>query len=98
MFNHDRGNSLVPPFLSANAVPWNPQLRTEAVLHPFDVNGNPEPPPTLPPSLLTRSTIFSTPPANANGLDPTSDSILARRRALAFGSLVPGINITLNPS
>src|SRR5437870_1185719 len=98
MFNHDRGNSLVPPFLSSNAVPWNLQLRTEAVLHPFDVNGNPEPPPTLPPSLLTRSTIFGTPPDNANGLVPASDFIFARRRVRAFGSLLPGFNFNLYSS
>src|SRR5438445_960903 len=54
MFNHDRGNSLVPPFFSSNANPWNlAGLRTGAVLHPFDVNGNPEPPPVLPPGLST---------------------------------------------
>jgi len=98
MFNHDRGNSLVPPFLSSNAVPWNLQLRTEAVLHPFDINGNPEPPPTLPPSLLTRSTIFGTPPDNANGLVPASDFIFARRRVRAFGSLLPGFNFNLYSS
>src|SRR2546428_3484933 len=62
MFNHDRGNSLVPPFLSSNAVPWNLQLRRLAVLHPFDVNGNPEPPPVLPPSLVTRAQFFGPAP------------------------------------
>src|SRR5947199_703837 len=31
MFNHDRGNSLVPPFRSSNAVPWNLQLQVAAI-------------------------------------------------------------------
>src|SRR5213594_2923014 len=66
MFNRDRGNSIVPPFLSSNAVPWNLRVRTQAALHPFDVNGNPEPAPVLPPSLLTRANIFGTPPDFAN--------------------------------
>src|SRR5437762_6375148 len=73
MFNHDRSNSLTPPFLSSNAVPWNLQLQTAAVLHPFDVNGNPEPPPNLPPGLVTRTTIFGTSPDNSNGFTPASD-------------------------
>jgi iron complex outermembrane receptor protein len=32
MFNHDRSNSLVPPFLSSNAVPWNLSLNRTSVL------------------------------------------------------------------
>src|SRR6266480_3742913 len=86
MFSHDRGNSLVPPFLSSDAAPWNLQLQTEAVLHPFDVNGNPEPAPSLSPSLLNRLRIFGTPPNDANGLVPASDYLYASRpiRAL-FG-------------
>jgi outer membrane receptor protein involved in Fe transport len=98
MFNHDRGNSLVPPFLSSNAVPWNLQLQTEAVLHPFDINGNPEPAPSLPPSLLSRFRIFATPPDNANGLVPASDYIYHRfrPRGLAVaGAILPGFNFNL---
>src|SRR5205809_1238498 len=95
MFNHDRGNSLVPPFLSSNAVPWNLQLQTEAVLHPFDVNGNPEPAPSLPPSLLSRFRIFATPPDNANGLVPASDYIYSRRPLRGFGGLLPGFNFNV---
>src|SRR5438093_2169537 len=68
MFNHDRGNSIKPPFLSSNAVPWNLQLQTEAVLRPVDVNGNPEPAPLLPPDVVGRTSFFGTPPDNANGL------------------------------
>src|SRR5438034_4090196 len=32
MFNRDRGNSLAPPLSSSNAVPWNLQLQTEAII------------------------------------------------------------------
>src|SRR5436190_2766428 len=32
MFNHDRSNSLTPPFLSSNAVPWNLSLNRDTVL------------------------------------------------------------------
>src|SRR2546425_5429168 len=95
MFNHDRGNSIKPPFLSSNAVPWNLQLQTEAVLHPFDVNGNPEPAPSLSPSLLNRLRIFGTPPNDANGLVPASDYIYGRRAVRAAFSILPGFNFNL---
>src|SRR6266480_4486459 len=75
MFNHDRQNSLNPPFLSSNSVPWNLQLRTQAILHPFDINGNPQTPPVLTPAQLARSQIFGTAPDNSNGLTPASDYI-----------------------
>src|SRR6184192_1271519 len=75
MFNRDRGNSLATPFSSSNAVPWNLQLQTEAVLHPFDVNGNPEPAPVLPPDVIGLDKFFGTPPDNANGLVPAADYI-----------------------
>src|SRR5439155_1309729 len=75
MFNHDRQNSLNPPFLSSNAVPWNLQLQTQAILHPFDINGNPQPPPVLTPAQLARTTNFGTAPDNSNGLTPASDYI-----------------------
>src|SRR5438128_8645421 len=92
MFNHDRGNSLVPPFLSSNAVPWNLQLRAEAVLHPFDVNGNPEPAPVLPPDVIGLTRFFGTPPDNANGLVPASDFIFHHSRPRAAFSILPGFN------
>jgi outer membrane receptor protein involved in Fe transport len=92
MFSRDRGNSLVPPFLSSNAVPWNLQLQTEAVLHPCDINGNPEPAPSLSPPLLSRLRIFGTPPNDANGLVPASDYLYASRRIRAPFSILPGFN------
>ena len=75
MFNHDRGNSLVPPFLSSNSVPWNLQLQKEAVLHPFDTNGNPEAAPVLPPNVIGLDKFFGTPPDGSNGLVPAADYI-----------------------
>src|SRR6059036_3113551 len=75
MFNHDRSNSINPPFLSSNAVPWNLQLQAAAVLHPFDVNGNPQPAPVLPPDVIGLTRFYGTPPDNANGLVPAADYI-----------------------
>jgi iron complex outermembrane receptor protein len=83
MFNKDRGNSAVPPFLSSNAVPWNLQLST-AVVEEAGV--------VLPPSLATRNNIFGTPPDNANGFVPASDYIYSAGRARAPFSILPGFN------
>src|SRR6266700_2014778 len=95
MFNHDRGNSIKPPFLSSNAVPWNLQLQTEAVLHPFDVNGNPAPPPLLPPDVIGRTSFFGTPPDNANGLAPAADYIFHHSRPRSSFGILPGFNFNL---
>jgi iron complex outermembrane receptor protein len=95
MFNRDRGNSLVPRFSNPNAVPWNLELQTEAVLHPFDVNGNPEPAPILPPNVIGLDKFFGTPPDNANGLVPAGDYIYNNvnvRGNRVFGDLLPGFN------
>jgi iron complex outermembrane receptor protein len=87
MFNKDRGNSLVPPFLSSNAIPWNLQLQTAAIIAaggtPFD--------PTL-----TRQ--FGTAPDNSNGLTPASDYIYFRSRPRAAFSILPGFNFNLYSS
>src|SRR6266700_6674181 len=95
MFNHDRGNSAVPPFLSSNSIPWNFQLQTAAVLHPFDVNGNPQPPPTLTPLELSLTRIFGTPPDFSNGLSPAADYIYNKHRVrgpVNAGYILPGFN------
>src|SRR5437763_5443275 len=94
MFNRDRGNSLAPPFSSSNAVPWNLQLQTEAVLHPFDVNGNPEPAPVLPPDVIGVDKFFGTPPDNANGLVPAADYIFHHSPPRAPFSILPGLTST----
>src|SRR5437773_9936141 len=95
MFNRDRGNSLAPPFSSSNAVPWNLQLQTEAILHPFDVNGNPEPAPVLPPDVIGLDKFFGTPPDNANGLVPAADYIFHHSPPRAPFSILPGFNFNV---
>jgi iron complex outermembrane receptor protein len=95
MFTHDRGNSLVPPYLSSNAVPWNLELQREAVLHPFDVNGNLEPAPMLPPDVLNLVRFYGTPPDNASGLVPARDYIYHHSRPRAPFSILPGFNYDL---
>jgi outer membrane receptor protein involved in Fe transport len=95
MFNHDRGNSLVPPFLSSNSNPWNLQLQTAAILHPFDVNGNPQPAPSLTPDELASLRIFGTAPDNSNGLSPAADYIYNTHRVrgpLNAGYILKGFN------
>jgi iron complex outermembrane recepter protein len=87
MFHHDRGNSLVPPFLSSNAFPWNLELQTAAIIAaggtPFD--------PTL-------EKQFGTAPDNSNGLAPASDYIYYKSRPRAPFSILPGFNFNLYSS
>src|SRR5213078_690454 len=92
MFNHDRGNSIHPPFLSSNTMPWNLQLQADAVLHPFDVNGNPEPAPVLPPDVIGLAKFFGTPPDNSNGLTPAADYIYHHSRPRSAFGILPGFN------
>src|SRR5213596_1883700 len=87
MFNKDRGNSLVPPFLSSNAVPWNLQLQTAAIIAAGGTRFDP---------TLTKQ--FGTPPDNANGLVPASDYIYFNRRPRAAFSILPGFNFNLYSS
>jgi iron complex outermembrane receptor protein len=93
MFNHDRGNSLVPPFLSSNSVPWNFQVQTLAAMHPFDVNGNPQ---AAAPTPFTADRFFLTPPDNSNGLTPASDFVpgptAGRRPRGPAPNVFPGFN------
>jgi iron complex outermembrane receptor protein len=96
MFNHDRSNSLSPPFLSSNAVPWNLQLQADAVLHPFDVNGNPQPAPTLPADVVGLPKFFGTAPDNSDGLSPAADFIFHHSRVRS--SILPGFNFNLYSS
>src|SRR5437899_789526 len=92
MFNRDRGNSNKPPFSSENGVPWNLELQTEAVLHPFNVNGNPEPAPVLPPDVIGLDKFFGTPPDNANGLVPAADYIFHHNLPRSFFGILPAFN------
>jgi iron complex outermembrane recepter protein len=95
-FNHDRGNSLIPFFLSTNASPYNLQLSPQVALHPFDVNGNPQPAPALTAAQLARTTLFATPPTGTNGLAPANQYIYdLGTRVRGFGGLLPGFNFNL---
>src|SRR5213592_420808 len=87
MFNHDRGNSLTPFFLSSNSSPWNLQLSVAAII---EAGGTPFP--------TTSLNEFGTPPDNANGLVPASDYIYYRRRPRASFSILPGFNFNLYSS
>ena len=79
MFNHDRGNSSKPPFLSSNASPYNFELNEGAILA---AGGTP----------VKTGNQFGTPPDSTNGSTPASDYIYFRRRVRAFGGLLPGFN------
>jgi iron complex outermembrane receptor protein len=87
MFQHDRGNSIKPPFLSGNTVPWNLQLSSDAVAAAGGPNLNPG------------GLVFASPPNGANGLLPASNYLYdpeQRVRGIPrFGSLLPGFNFNL---
>src|SRR5437870_11858372 len=85
MFNHDRTNSLVPPFLSSNSVPYNLQLTQAAIIA---AGGTPFP--------TSNPLEFGTAPDNSNGLTPASDYIYFNRRVR--GSILPGFNFNLYSS
>src|SRR5207249_10495758 len=84
MFNHDRGNSLTPFFLSSNSSPYNLQLTVAAIQ---EAGGTPFP--------VTTSTEFGTAPTGTNGLAPASDYIYFKKRVRAFGGLLPGFDFYL---
>ena len=85
-FNGDRGNSLVPPFLSSNSSPWNFNVSkavSAAAGAPVDT-ADPDNP-----------TQFVTPPNGTNGLAPTDTFIAGSGRVRAPFSLLPGFNFNL---
>ncbi len=82
-FNHDRGNTAVPPFLSSNATPWNFQLTTDVIIA---AGGTPAP------TTNPLHQEFGTPPNGTLGTTPASDWIFFRRRIRAAGGLLPGFN------
>src|SRR5713101_7879656 len=92
MFNHDRSNSLTPPFLSSNAVPWNLQLTALAII---EAGGTPFVPPT---EANPNPNQFGTAPDNSNGLTPASDFIFFKRRVRSSTGLLPGFNFNLYSS
>src|SRR5437762_1722374 len=91
MFNRDRGNSAVPPFLSSNTSPYNLQLSPAVAQHPFDIFGNPQPAPTLTAAQLARKTFFATAPTGTNGLAP-ANTFIYDLGSRVRGSILPGFN------
>jgi iron complex outermembrane receptor protein len=91
MFNHDRGNSLVPPFFSSNTIPFNFQVSSAVAAAAGGQNLNPG------------GNEFTSPPDATNGLLPASAYIYnspSRVRGLPTtpGALLPGFNFNSTSS
>jgi len=88
-FNHDRGNSLVPPFLSSNTVPINiAGLSKEVVAAAGGI--------VVPGASLTE---FASPPNGSNGLTPASGFLYSASRVRSTpGGLEPGFNFNSTSS
>src|SRR5207302_259966 len=81
IFNHDRGFSLTPPFLSSNNSPYNLQLSSDVVAAAGGKNLNPG------------GTEFASAPDFTNGLAPANRYLYdANNRVRAAGGLRPGFN------
>src|SRR4029079_15950201 len=84
IFNHDRGFSLTPPFLSSNNSPYNPQLSSDVAALAGGRNLNPG------------GTEFASAPDFTNGLSPANRYLYdANGRVRAAGGLRPGFNFNL---
>src|SRR6266446_6052584 len=84
IFNHDRGFSLTPPFLSSNNSPYNLQLSSDVVGAAGGKNLNPG------------GTEFASAPDFTNGLAPANRYLYdANGRVRAAGGLRPGFNLNL---
>src|SRR5438128_11525446 len=84
IFNHDRGFSLTPPFLSSNNSPYNLQLSSDVVAAAGGKNLNPG------------GTEFASAPDFTNGLAPANRYLYdANGRVRAAGGLRPGFNFNL---
>ena len=90
MFNHDRGNSIRPPFLSSNSSPYNLQLSTQVALDAGAVIGTFGVPGQIDPSAVAKGTVFATAPTGTNGLAPVSQYIFNSSRVRS--SILPGFN------
>src|SRR5437773_2570672 len=81
IFNHDRGFSLTPPFLSSNNSPYNLQLSSDVAAAAGGKNLNPG------------GTEFASAPDFTNGLAPANRYLYdANNRVRAAGGLRPGFN------
>ncbi len=84
IFNHDRGFSLTPPFLSSNNSPYNLQLSSDVAGAAGGKNLNPG------------GTEFASAPDFTNGLSPANRYLYdANGRVRAAGGLRPGFNFNL---
>ncbi|PYK22718.1 MAG: hypothetical protein DME59_19375 [Verrucomicrobia bacterium] len=84
IFNHDRGFSLTPPFLSSNNSPYNLQLSSDVAAAAGGKNLNPG------------GTEFASAPDFTNGSAPASRYLYdANNRVRAAGGLRPGFNFNL---
>src|SRR6266513_1373998 len=84
IFNHDRGFSLTPPFLSSNNSPDNLQLSSDVAGAAGGQNLNPG------------GTEFASAPDFTNGLSPANRYLYdANGRVRAAGGLRPGFNFNL---
>src|SRR5438067_2743797 len=84
IFNHDRGFSLTPPFLSSNNSPYNLQLSSDVAAAAGGKNLNPG------------GTEFASAPDFTNGLAPANRYLYdANNRVRAAGGLRPGFNFNL---
>src|SRR6266536_1298300 len=80
MFNHDRGNSAFPPFLSSNTTPPNLRVSSDVAAAAGGQNLNPG------------GSEFTTPPDGANGLVPASNYLYSTSRIRGPGAQLPGFN------
>ncbi len=84
IFNHDRGFSLVPPFLSSNASPYNLQLSSDVAAAAGGKNLNPG------------GTEFASAPDFTNGLAPANRYLYnANARVRSASGQRPGFNFNL---
>jgi outer membrane receptor protein involved in Fe transport len=93
MFNHDRGNSAKPPFLSSNTSPYNLQLNKAQAIAAGAVQGTTDSegiPGVIP--VDAGSHVFATAPTGTNGLAPVSQFIFDDSRIRTVGGLLPGFN------
>jgi iron complex outermembrane recepter protein len=87
-FNHDRGNSLVPPFFSSNTVPINIRGLSKVVV--AEAGGI-----VVPGASFTEN---ATPPNFSNGLTPASDFFYSAKRLRGSGDQFVGFNFNSSSS
>src|SRR5205809_5865237 len=87
-FNHDRGNSLVPPFLSSNTVPINIRGLDKGVVAAAG-------------GIVVDSASpqeNASPPNGSTGLTPAADYLYGANRIRGSGDILPGFNFNSSSS